>query len=69
MDFLLKNKKVGYLATLGGQFDLSIVLVAKTLQELEKDIEEIITQFPENLHNYTTSLRTFGWKFPKKIPC
>ncbi|MBI5066148.1 Lrp/AsnC family transcriptional regulator [Candidatus Woesearchaeota archaeon] len=64
--YLAENKKIGYLAILGGRFDLSIVLVAKNIQELEFDLEEITSKFPEQLKSYDIILRTFGWKFPKK---
>lgn len=66
IDYLKKNKKIGYVAILGGRFDLSIVLVAKNIQDLEFNLDEIINKFPKQLKNYVVSLRTFGWKFPKE---
>ena len=66
IDYLLNNKKVGYVALLGGEFDLSIVLVARNLQELEKLLLEITLANTNALSTYNVSLRTFGVKFPKK---
>lgn len=64
--FLVNNENVGYVALLGGRFDLSIVLVAKDIQQLEDNLNEIINKYPEELKEYTLSLRTFGVKFTKK---
>ncbi len=66
IDFLVKNDKIGYVALLGGRFDLSIVLVAKNLQELESTLNDIVNKYPNELKEYTLSLRTIGVKFHKK---
>src|SRR3989339_213983 len=66
LDLLVKNDKVGYVALLGGRFDLSIVLVAKNIQELEDALNEIVKRFPDELKEHIISLRTIGLKFHKK---
>ena len=66
IDFLIKNDKVGYVALLGGRFDLSIVLVAKNIQEFEENLSEIVKKFPDELKEHLISLRTVGIKFHKK---
>jgi DNA-binding Lrp family transcriptional regulator len=66
IDFLIKDNNVGYVALLGGRFDLSIVLVAKNIQELEEHLNEIVKEFPDELREYIISLRTEGLKFYKK---
>lgn len=66
IDFLLNNNLIGYVASLGGKFDLSIVLVAKTIQQLEDNLNKIINKYPNDLKEYAISLRTYGIKFPKK---
>ena len=65
INFLIKSDSVGYIASIGGRFDLSIVLVAKNLQEFENKLDKIVTSYPE-LRDYEISLRTFGVKFHKK---
>ncbi len=66
ISFLIKNNNVGYVARLGGRFDLSIVLVAKNLVELEEKLNEILGKYPNELREFIVSLRTFGLKFHKK---
>ena len=66
INFLVNNNNVGYVAVLGGRFDLSIVLVAKSIQELEENLNKIVNKYSEELKEYMVSLRTFGVKFPKK---
>ncbi|MEK6953275.1 MAG: Lrp/AsnC family transcriptional regulator [Nanoarchaeota archaeon] len=66
INFLINNNNVGYIALLGGRFDLSIVLVAKNIQQLEENLNSIINRYSEELREHMVSLRTFGVKFPKK---
>jgi len=66
INFLIKNNNVGYVALLGGRFDLSIVLVAKSLTEFEEKLNEIVCKFPRELRDYIVSLRIIGLKFNKK---
>jgi len=66
LDFLLDNPDVGYIGLMGGRYDLSIVLTAKNLQELDKSLSNIVKRFPNYLRNYNISLRLAGYKFHKK---
>ncbi|MEK6894213.1 MAG: Lrp/AsnC family transcriptional regulator [Nanoarchaeota archaeon] len=66
MDFLLDNPEVGYIGLMGGRYDLSIVLTAKNLQELDKSLSNIVKRFPNYLRDYNVSLRLAGYKFHKK---
>jgi len=66
INYLINNDNVGYVALLGGRFDLSIVLVAKNIQQLEENLNKIINKYQEELREHIISLRTFGVKFPKK---
>lgn len=66
MDFLLGNPEVGYVGIMGGRYDLSIVLTAKNLQELDKSLSNIVKRFPNHLRDYDVSLRLAGYKFQKK---
>ena len=66
ISYLVNHRRVGYVALLGGRFDLSIVLVAKSIKELEKILEEIVSMYPKELWQYIISLRIVGLKFYKK---
>ena len=66
INFLINDNDVGYVALLGGRFDLSIVLVAKNIQQLEEQLNKIVNKYPNELKEYLVSLRTLGMKFPKK---
>jgi DNA-binding Lrp family transcriptional regulator len=63
---LIKNNNVGYIASLGGKFDLSIVLVARNIQELEEHLNKIVSKYPLELRDYLVSIRILGFKFHKK---
>jgi len=64
--YLNKNNHVGYIGLLGGRFDLSTVIVAKNIEQLETKINKLVTRYPNELSNYIISLRIIGVKFPKK---
>lgn len=66
INYLINNKKIGYVASTGGRFDLSIVLVARDFQQLDRDITNIIKLYSSELMDYELSLRLKGIKFHKK---
>ncbi len=66
VDYLVKSESVGYVALLGGRFDISIVLVSRDIQELEESLNKIVNEFPNELKEHSIALRTIGLKFQKK---
>lgn len=63
--FLKKHDKVLYLASIGGKYDLSLVIPARNMWHFNKIISEIINKFPDNLINYDISIRTDVFKYKR----
>ncbi|MBI3190792.1 Lrp/AsnC family transcriptional regulator [archaeon] len=66
IEYLMRNRKVAYIAFLGGRFDMSIVILERNLQKLESLLDDIVSKYPDELKDHMISLRTLGWKFTKK---
>jgi DNA-binding Lrp family transcriptional regulator len=65
INYLCNNKNVAYVASLGGGFDLSIVVMGKNILEFMEKLEEVTSPYPQ-LNKKIISLRVSGTKFNKK---
>jgi Lrp/AsnC family transcriptional regulator for asnA, asnC and gidA len=64
--YLIGLPEVVYLASIGGQYEISIVLFARTLPEFMKKLNQITSKYPDNLNNRTIALRIATQKFNKE---
>lgn len=63
--FLQSQPNVGYVAKLGGSYDISIILVGKSLEDVDEQIQGLMNQKPNLLGSFISQFRIRAYKFPK----
>ena len=63
--FLNENKHVLYLASLGGSYDLGVVVPARNVWDFDKILSQLISEYPENLSNYDIAIKINIFKYNK----